>query len=320
MPEAPTMKYKYGNQEEEFVFCHKGRPFAILMSPHLPTPSSTFIDHLLVKELGIKMTEIQCKKLSYCGEKLRILGKVSCTIQCVKEGNIIGNFFLKASVVEDLKQHFDTHGIAGNKMAALLQGDSVESIDCTSSGAPSPARSDTSTGSGSHASIPSDCSTPTRNLLQDIAAGHQSPTEESPPRPVTPPSPRRSPPGFPPSPRHQAQVLLSPLSANRKKLGEMFHDADLEPHDHGQLSVLLDADPGGQVTYDSNGVTTFLTSDGGRYTLGHGRDRCLQSQCYNSQSAPSNCSFAGHWTYPNNFHFCGQYCRGAFCPCLRQFR
>ena len=129
MPEAPTMKYKYGNQEEEFVFCHKGRPFAILMSPHLPTPSSTFIDHLLVKELGIKMTEIQCKKLSYCGKKLRILGKVSCTIQCVNEGNFIGNFFLKASVVEDLKQHFDTHGIDGNKMAALLQGDRVESID-----------------------------------------------------------------------------------------------------------------------------------------------------------------------------------------------
>ena len=254
MPEAPTMKYIYGNQEEEFVFCHKGRPFAILMSPHLPTPSSTFIDHLLVKELGIKMTEIQCKKLSYCGEKLRILGKVSCTIQCVKEGNIIGSFFLKASVVEDLKQHFDTHGIAGNKMAALLQGDQVESIDCTSSGAPSPARSDTSTRSGSHASIPSDCSTPTRNLLQDIAAGHQIPSEES---PATPPSPRQSPPGFPPRPRHHA--LLSPLSPNKKNLGEMFNDADLEPHDHAQLSVLLHTDPRVQVTYNCNGVTTFLT-------------------------------------------------------------
>ena len=216
MPQAaPTMKYLYGNQEEEFVFCHKGRPFAILKSPHLPTPPSTFIDHLLVNELKLKMTDIQCKKLYYGGKKLRILGKVSCTIQCVKEGNIVGNFFLKASVVEDLKQHFDTHGIAGNKMAALLQGDCDESINCTSSGAPSPARSDTSTGSGP--SIPSDCSTPTRNLLQKIAGGHESPTEESPPRPATPSSPRRSPPGFPPSPRHQA--LLSPLSANKKKLG-----------------------------------------------------------------------------------------------------
>ena len=323
-PEAPTMKYLYGNQEEEFVFCHKGRPFAILMSPHLPTPSSTFIDHHLVKELKLKMTDLQCKKLSYCGKKLRILGKVSCTIQCVKEGNTVGNFFLKASVVEDLKEHFDTHGIAGNKMAAILQGDDVKSINCTSSGAPSPARSDTSTGSGSDATIPSECSTPTRILLKNIAAGHQSPAEESPPRPVTPPrpatppSPRRSPPGFPPSPRHQA--LLSPLSANKKKLGEMFHDADLEPHDHAQLSVLLHTDPGGQVTYDSNGVTTFLTSDGGRYMLGHGRDKCFQSLCLNGQSVPNNCVFASHWTYPINFQYCGQHCRGAFCSCLRQFR
>lgn len=314
--EAPTMKYIYGNQEEEFVFCHKGRPFAVLMSPHLPTPSSTFIDHLLVKELQLKMTDLQCKKLSYCGKKLRILGKISCTIQCVKDGNVVGNFFLKASVVEDLKEHFDTHGIAGNKMASLLQGDSVEGTNCTSSGAPSPARSDTST--GSDATIPSEYSTPTRNLLQRIAGGHQSPTEESPPRPATPPSPRRSPPGFPASPRHQA--LMSPLSTNRKKLREMFQDADLEPHDHGQLTVLLQTDPGGQVTYDTNGVTTFLTSDGGRYTLGHGRDRCFQSQCLNSQSVPNNCVFASHWTYPNNFQFCGQDCRGAFCSCLRQFR
>ena len=141
-------------------------------------------------------------------------------------------------------------------MAALLQGNHVESINCTSSGAPSSARSDTSP--GSHASIPSDCSTPTKNLLQDIAAGHQSQSEESPPRPATPPSPRQSPPGFPPSPRHHA--LLSPLRANKKNLGEMFNDADLEPHDHAQLSVLVHTDPRGQVTYDCNGVTTFLTS------------------------------------------------------------
>ena len=185
-----------------------------------------------------------------------------------------------------------------------------------SSGAPSPARSDTST--VSHASIPSDCSTPTRDLLQRIAGGHNSPTEESPPRPATPPSPRRSPPGFPPSPRYEA--LLSPLSANKKKLGEMFYNADLEPHDHAQLSVLLHTDPGGQVTYDSSGVTTFLTSDGGRYTLGHGREKCFQSRCYKGQSVPNNCAFASHWTYPDNFQFCGQDCRGAFCSCLRQFR
>merc|ERR1719154_445672 len=138
---TPTMRYVYGNNEEEFVFCHKGRPFAVLSSPHFPTPEATFIDHLLVKELGLKMNDIQCKKISFCGQKLRLLGKISCSIQCVKSGAIVGTFHLKANVIENLNIHFDTHCIAGVKMTALLHGDAdyVESINCTSSGAPSPA-------------------------------------------------------------------------------------------------------------------------------------------------------------------------------------
>ena len=206
---TPTLRYVYGNNEEEFVFCHKGRPFAVLSSPHFSIPEATYIDHLLVKELGLKMNDIQCKKISFCGQKRRLLGKISCSIQCVKSGAIVGSFHLTANVIQNLNLHFDTHCIAGVKMTALLHGnaDCVESINCTSSGAPSPARSDTST--GSHASIPSDCSTPTRSLLQRIAGGHQSPSEESPPRPATPPSPRRSPPGFPPSPPVDVTCLVT---------------------------------------------------------------------------------------------------------------
>ena len=33
----PTMFYQYGNEEKEFVFCVKGRPFPCLVSPYLPT-------------------------------------------------------------------------------------------------------------------------------------------------------------------------------------------------------------------------------------------------------------------------------------------
>ena len=313
-----TMRYVYGNNEEEFVFCHKGRPFAVLTSPHFPTPAATFIDHHLVKELGIKMNDIQCKKISFCGQKLRLLGKISCSMQCVKDGAILGNFHLKASVIENLNHHFDTHCIAGAKMTALLHGDTdcVESINCTSSGAPSPARSETSTGSG--LSVPSSCSTPTRDLLQRIAGGHQSPSEESPPRPASPPSLRRSPPGFPPSP--QPKPLLSPLSSNKMKLGQMYHDADLAPHDHAELTALHHADPDGQVTYDDNGITNFFTSDGTNYSLGHGRDKCSYSKCYGGKNIPTNCGFNDYWTFPDNFQFCGQDCRGAFCSCLRQFR
>ena len=54
------MKYCYGNNDEEFVLSYKGRPFSVLTSDELPTPSSSYIDHLLVRELDIKMTDLQC--------------------------------------------------------------------------------------------------------------------------------------------------------------------------------------------------------------------------------------------------------------------
>ena len=90
-----TMKYKYGNQDEEHVFLYKGRPFVALVSTHLPTPNSTYIDHLLCAELGLKLSDIQCKKMSFAGQKLRLLGKISCTVQCVLDGNIFGSYQLK---------------------------------------------------------------------------------------------------------------------------------------------------------------------------------------------------------------------------------
>ena len=33
------MTYEYGNDEKEYIFCVKGRPFPCLVSPHLPTPT-----------------------------------------------------------------------------------------------------------------------------------------------------------------------------------------------------------------------------------------------------------------------------------------
>ena len=113
-----TTSYQYSNKEQEHIFAYKSRPFAVLSSQLYPTPTSTFIDHRLVMELNIKMTDVSCKKIYFGGKKLRLLGKVSFTAQCVCDGNIFGNFRVKASVVEDLKYHFDTHAIAGQKMIA----------------------------------------------------------------------------------------------------------------------------------------------------------------------------------------------------------
>ena len=95
------MFYEYGNDEKEFVFVSKGRPFPCLVSPFLPTPTASLLDYNLVRELGLKMKDIQCQKFSYAGFKMRILGKVSTTVQCVHDGVSSGAFHIKANVVLD---------------------------------------------------------------------------------------------------------------------------------------------------------------------------------------------------------------------------
>ena len=106
------MCYNYNDWEKEYVFAYHGRPFSVLVSKNFPTPSSSYVGHHLVLELGLKLKEVQCKKISFCGKKLRLLGKVSCTVQCVVDGSFLGNFNFKASVIEDIKFHFDLHCIA----------------------------------------------------------------------------------------------------------------------------------------------------------------------------------------------------------------
>ena len=78
-----TTFYQYGNDDEEYVLCSRGRPFVTLVSPNKKTPTSTLIDFGLVKELGLKMSDLQCKKFYFCGEQLRMLGTISTTVQCV---------------------------------------------------------------------------------------------------------------------------------------------------------------------------------------------------------------------------------------------
>ena len=71
----PTMCNEYPNEEKEYIFCIKGRPFGCLVSPHLPTPTFTIIDYNLVRDIGMKMSDLQYTKFSFGGQKMRILGK-----------------------------------------------------------------------------------------------------------------------------------------------------------------------------------------------------------------------------------------------------
>ena len=113
-----TMRYDYGNHDEEFVFAYKNRPFAVLVSPSLPTPTSSYIDHLLVMELGLKLTEVQCKKISFAGKKLRLLGKINCTVHCT--GQFLGNFHLRRVSQRDLSIHHQTTAAQSHRVSRLI--------------------------------------------------------------------------------------------------------------------------------------------------------------------------------------------------------
>ena len=89
----------------------------------------------------MKMTELQYSKFSFCGQKLRILGKVAITVQTIHNGLASGNFHMKANVVLDLAKNLEIECVAGVKLTKQLQD------NCTYSGA-------LSTGSSSAASTP----------------------------------------------------------------------------------------------------------------------------------------------------------------------
>ena len=173
------MSYKYGNNEQEYVFCVKGRPFPCLVSPHIPTPTASLLDYQLVRDLGLKMTDLQCQKFSFCGFKLRILGKISLTVQCIHDGVSSGTFHIKGNVVLDLAKHLDTECVAGAKMAAQLRGETAPPTPAKAAPSPAP-------------SVPA-------------AESPRTPPPHAPQSPRSPPrSPTRSPPGFPTMPQYAA--------------------------------------------------------------------------------------------------------------------
>ena len=80
----PTMSYNY-DDKEELIFCVKGKPFPCLVSDKLPTPMSTLLDYDMVHKLGLKMADLQCKRYSYAGHKMRVLGTVYTSVQCIMD-------------------------------------------------------------------------------------------------------------------------------------------------------------------------------------------------------------------------------------------
>ena len=300
----PTLSYKYG-EEEEFIFCVKGKPFPCLVSPKLPPSTETLLDYAMVRELGLKMKNLQCKRFSYANYNMRVLGTVITTVQCIQDGEMCGTTTIKADVVQDLAKNLDVECVAGQKMTVQLRGNS-----CTPSGALSPRAS------------PKPKSSP--------KAKPSPPPPTTPQRSPSPPTPKRSPPGFPLSPQHSPprsaakanQFSVSPYTLNIRKLTGMFGDADLQPDTKTELETLYDADMAGD--YDIDAVTgdmMFYREDGRYYYQGHGRDKCARVNCVSNKKPdiPNNCGFnTSQWYYPDGYKSCGDKCSGAFCRCIRE--
>ena len=315
----PTLKYKYDDDEEEFIFCIKGRPFPCLVSSKLPTPTSTIIDYGLVRDLGLKMTNLQCQKFQFASHKMRILGTVSITVQCIVDGSMCGTTRLKADVVLDLAKNLDTECVAGTKMAAQLKGITI----CTSSGALTPPRATTPP--------PKSSPTPSPPPTQPKSSPRPSPTtprSASPPRPI-------SPPGFPSEPQHlQVQtvsqvdaVSLSPYITNIRRLTGIISNADLQPNTKREMDMLCAHDKHWgekwcDTDYDDQGKFVLYKADGTYYHQGHGREKCRPVKCVISgQTArPVNCGFNyDQYQIPETFKPCGKFCIGAFCGCINNY-
>ena len=314
------MFYQYGNDEKEFVFVCKGRPFPALVSPYLPTPTASLLDYNLVRDLGLKMTELQCQKFSFAGFKMRILGKVSVTVQCVHDGISSGAFHIKGNVVLDLAKNLDTECVAGMKMVAQLSGDVTPSPSAPArAAAPSPAPS-----------VPA-------------AQSPRTPPPRSPRK--SPGSSPRSPPGFPPRPQYSASpgdsipgpqssipVLrvssdgraMSPRTANVRALSAAFRDADLQTDFNKETYLLEEADSDGDLVEEDDGNMLCNFTNGLVYQYGHGREKCSRNKCfdwneYDVKKKPNNCGYHEQWRFPDNFAPCGDNCQGAFCRCLPKY-
>ena len=162
-----TLCYDNYPDQREFVFSMKGRPFSMLSSQKLSVPSTSLIDFNLVHELGLKMTDLQCSKFSFGGQKFRILGKISQTVQTITNGVISGTVHMRASVVEGLRSVFDSHSIAGKKFSEMLLK-KISDADPPASPTPSPPPStgpskvSGQSSPGKASAVSSTCSTPSR--------------------------------------------------------------------------------------------------------------------------------------------------------------
>jgi len=231
-----TLCYDDYPDQREFVFSIKGRPFSMLSSQRISVPSTSLIDFNLVNDLGLKMTDLQCSKFTYGGQKFRILGKISQTVQTITNGVISGTVHLRASVVEGLRSVFDSHSVAGKKFSEMLNK-KVSHTDPPASPSISPPSSTPSSSPSSTSSSPPSSTTSPRKLRTPTKVKGQS-----------------SPPGFSARSKYPTQLTevtsTEPSVPTYKPPPGYVRTLQLKPPDteermwrHGRVIRLADSNP-----------------------------------------------------------------------------
>ena len=106
--------------EGRHIFVCKKFPFEILRSANFPTPNENLIDENFAHKLNLMQSNIMCENYRLGSETVRLVGKISTTIQTVSEGVVIGSMQLKATVVRDLKLLFGTEALPGLQLSQKL--------------------------------------------------------------------------------------------------------------------------------------------------------------------------------------------------------
>ena len=231
-----TLCYDNYPDQREFVFSIKGRPFSMLSSQKISVPTTSLIDFNLVNDLGLKMTDLQCSKFTYGGQRFRILGKISQTVQTITNGVISGTVHLRASVVEGLRSVFDSHSIAGKKFSEML----CKKVSHTNPSASPSISSPGSTPSSPPGSTPSSPSSST--------------TSPRTPRSATKVKGQSSPPGFSAVPKYPTQLTevttTEPSVPTYKPPPGYVRRLQLKPEDsedrmwrYGRVSRVVDSNP-----------------------------------------------------------------------------
>ena len=347
-PESTTI-YSY-EKESEYVFSCKGRPFTSLVSKEISMPTSTLIDYELVRDLNIKMTDLQCQKFTFAGFKMRILGQICTAVQCVKDGFVAGSFQLTATVVLDLAKNLETFSVAGKKLASLLSPTTTSTASPSPKTRARPSAPSTPARASPSAQARTSASPPPKRATTPAQQGRPSPTptpsqlkmslppdrpqpQSSPPPTVSHISvrPLTSPPGFP-TPMFvkktaeppvclsvkALQLQKSPLSTNVEYFDKTFNGADKMPPGDMERQVLADHFKGDAHFEDTrDGSFIMRTTTGIRYLPGHGEFKCSPNcfQIYGNgpEGVPNNCAFHQQWLFHDGFQPCGQKCHGAFC-------